>query len=370
MKICLVTEHFPPHIGGVEIVFEEYAKGLSQRGHDVRVITSHSGGIAGTKNVDGYEVRYLECKSFFGHPVIPRKEIEECAAWADIIHTTVYTAALPAFAAAKKFKKSCILMVHEVLGEKWFQVEKNPVRALGFLFFEKLVIKKNYTFWQAISQATLADLKKCQIPKKKIRLIYHGVDYSIWNPQVQEKSLNKLFNLDGNQKIFLYNGRPGQTKGIFVLLEAIRKIKYKITKDFRFGFILSKKPEGERKRFENLVKKYRLENLIKITDSLPYPELPGYRKNAFAFLVPSLTEGFGFAAAETCALGVPVIASDAGSLPEVVGGKALFFRSGNADDLAEKIMLATKDKFENVPEKKFEWEAAINEVEKMYQKII
>ena len=201
-------------------------------------------------------------------------------------------------------------------------------------------------------------------------MIYHGVDYSIWNPQVQEKSLNKLFNLDSGQKIFLYNGRPGQTKGVFVLLEAIRKIKNKIPRDFKFGFILSRKPEGERKKFENLVHEYDLENLVKITDSLPYPELPGYRKNAFAFLVPSLTEGFGFAAAETCALGVPVIASDAGSLPEVVGGKALFFRSGNADDLAEKIMLATKDKFENIPEKKFEWETAINEVEKMYQEII
>ncbi len=49
MKICLTTEHYPPHVGGVEIVFQEYAKRLPQRGHQVRVVTSNSGGITGQK---------------------------------------------------------------------------------------------------------------------------------------------------------------------------------------------------------------------------------------------------------------------------------------------------------------------------------
>lgn len=370
MKICFITEHFPPHVGGVEIVFEEYAKRLSKKGHEVRVISSNSGGITGAKKINDFEVHYVKCKSFFGHPVIPTKEIEKHALWADIIHTTTYTAALPSIKMAKKLKKPCVLMVHEILGGKWFKVEKNPLKALGFLFSEWFVAKKDYTIWQAISQATKKDLLKYRIPEEKIRMIYHGIDYSIWNPQAQEKSLNKLFNLEDSCKIFLYNGRPGQTKGVFILLEAIEKIKDRLPKNFKFGFILGQKPEKERNKFENLVEKYNLGNLVKIADSLPYQELPGYRKNAFAFLVPSLTEGFGFAAVETAALEVPLIVSDAGSLPEVVSGKVLFFQNGNSNDLAKKILLATQNKFQSIPEKKFDWEKAIDGVEKMYKEII
>ncbi len=369
MKICFITEHFPPHIGGVEIVFAEYAKRLAQRGHQVRVVTSNSGGIIGVKNEGGFETHYLDCKSFFGHPLIPQDEANRHAAWADIIHTTTYTAAMPALKAAKKFKKPCILMVHEILEKKWFQVEKNPLKALGFLFFEWFVVKKDYTFWQVISQATKKDLLKYNVPEKKIQLIYHGIDYSLWNPQVQEKSLTKLFDLEDACKIFLYNGRPGQTKGIFLLLEAIKKIRNDLPENFKFGFILSQKPVAGKKRFEKLVSEYGLENLVRAAAIPAYLDLPPYRKNAFAFIVPSLTEGFGFSAAETCTLGVPIISSNAGSLPEVVSGKVLFFENGNVDDLAEKILLATKNQFDTIPQKKFDWEEAINKAEAIYKEL-
>lgn len=370
MKILFITEHFPPHIGGVEIVFQEYAKRLAQKGHSVKIITSNSGNIKGKREIDGYKAHYLECNSFFGHPIIPSKQIKSYGKWADIIHTTTYTATLPALRIAKKFSKPCILMTHEVLGKKWFWIEKNPLKALGFLFFERFVIKKDFTLWQAVSKATKNDLRKYKIPEEKIRTIYHGIDYSIWNSDVQEKSLNKLFNVNDSCKIFLYNGRPGQTKGIFLLLEAIQKIKDKVPKEFIFGFIISQNPQAERKKFEKLVKKYALQDIIKFTNPLPYSELPGYRKNCFTFIVPSLTEGFGFSATETCALGVPVISSNAGSLPEVVSGKVLFFQNGSSDDLAKKIILATKNKFETIPEKKFKWDETINKVEKMYKEII
>ncbi|MFA7209276.1 MAG: glycosyltransferase family 4 protein [Parcubacteria group bacterium] len=370
MKICLITEHFPPHIGGVEIAFEKYAEGLSAKDHEVVVITSNSGGITGEKNSGNLKIVFLDCKSFFGHPIIPVEKIEKYANWADVIHTTTFTAALPSLKAAEKFKKPCVLMVHEVLGNKWFTIEKNLIKALGFLFFERYVIKKKYSLWQAISQSTLNDLIKLGIPKEKIKLVYHGIDHSIWNPEVKKKNLADLLGFEKSDKIFLYNGRPGKTKGVFLLLEAIRKVKNALPKDFKFGFIISKNPKNERFTFENLIKKYNLQAIVKFTDSLLYPELPGYRKDAYAYIVPSLTEGFGFTAAEISALDVPLVVSDADSLPEVSSGKVLFFESGNSDDLAEKILLATKDKFETIRTKKFDWDDSINKIEIIYQELL
>ena len=371
MKICLITEHFPPHVGGVEIVFREYANRLSRKNHQVRVITSNSGGFTGTKKINSnLSIHYLKCKSFFGHPLLSKNKLAKYIKWSDVIHTTTFTAALPSIRLARKYNKPCILMVHEVLKNKWFEIEKNPLRALAFLIFEWYVINKKYTVWQAISKATEKDLLTYTIPQKKIKTIYHGIDYSVWHQDVLKNDLNKLFNVARSKKIFLYNGRPGQTKGIFVLLEAIRQIANKLPKEFIFGFIVSKDPERERKGFEHLVKKYKLQNIIKISNSLPYSELPKYRKDCFAFIVPSITEGFGFTTAETSALDIPLIASNAGSIPEVASGKVLFFKNKDSDDLAKKILLATKNKFKHIPNKKFDWDNTINKIERIYTELI
>ncbi len=371
MRICLTTEHYPPHIGGVEIVFQEYAKRLAKRGHTVRVITSNSGGITGkrtvAKNIDVY---YIACSAFFNHPLFPQKELAHHIAWADIVHTTTFTAALPSVALAKKYRKPCILTTHEVLAQRWFIVEKNPLKALAFYLFERYVISRDYTLWHAISNATRQDLIRCNIPKDRVITVYHGIDYTLWHKDIAPRTLATLFAIPPSKKIFLYNGRPGQTKGLFVLLDAIRQIHHHISKDFSFGFIISATPEKERAKFLVLIDRYHLSEIIHVADALPYSELPAYRKDAFALIVPSITEGFGFVAAETAALDVPLIVSDAGSLPEVVSGRVLFFKNSDATDLGQKILSATKQRFRTVPEKRFYWDDAIDTLEQTYINLI
>jgi glycosyltransferase involved in cell wall biosynthesis len=371
MKICFVLEHFYPHVGGVETVFFEYAKRLSANGHEVKVITSSSGGINGKHEIDGFEVNYLNgCKSFFGHPLLPVSEIKKYAEQADIIHTTTYTAALSAIKVSHELKKPCIITVHEVLCWRWFKVEKNPIKALGFLFFEFFVLNKKFNCWHVISNATKKDLLKIKIPENKMSLIYHGIDEILWNRYVVPENLNKYLGFDQQKKIFLYSGRPGKTKGIFLLLETIKKIKNKLPDNFGFGFILSNDPLKEKDKFKNLVKKYNLKNIIRVADSVNMEKLPGFRKSAYAAIVPSLTEGFGFNVAETAVLDIPIISSNAGSLPEIASGKVLFFKNGDSNDLGEKILLAIEGKFEQTSLKIFSWNNSVKKLVLLYENII
>lgn len=59
-------------------------------------------------------------------------------------------------------------------------------------------------------------------------------------------------------------------------------------------------------------------------------------------VLPSLHEGFGMPVAEALAAGIPVVCSDAGSLPEVAGGFALLFASGDTAALACALETALK----------------------------
>jgi len=52
---------------------------------------------------------------------------------------------------------------------------------------------------------------------------------------------------------------------------------------------------------------------------------------------PSLYEGFGFPPLQAMRTGVPVVATRAGSLPEVLGDGALLVSPGDHDDLAQAL---------------------------------
>ena len=76
--------------------------------------------------------------------------------------------------------------------------------------------------------------------------------------------------------------------------------------------------------------------------------VPGERretlfKGAQLFVLPSFEEGFGLTALEAMAAGVPVIASNRGSLPEVVGDAGLLIDPDNPESLTEAMARLVAD---------------------------
>ena len=65
--------------------------------------------------------------------------------------------------------------------------------------------------------------------------------------------------------------------------------------------------------------------------------LPGIYAKARLFVLPSLDEGFGLPALEAMACGTPVIVSDGGALPEVVGDAALIYKHSEQGSLPRAI---------------------------------
>lgn len=327
MNICFILEHFYPQVGGLETEFWEFSTRLAAMGCNVRVITSNSAGVTGAREYNGVRVWHYPWRGLFSHPYPSSSDVREHVEWADVVHTTTYTAAPVARAVSRKYGKPCVLSVQECLRKRWFQLGEGIISASLFYAFERFVVTRSFDAWHCISRATARDVENAGIPRQKVSPILLGIDDALYDSPPPPRDPSELFSVDPSTRVLLFLGRAGKTKGISVLMEAVRLLKDSLPPDVILGLILGAHPAKERERYMRMIESEGLSKRVKIVPSIERARLLEYIRGAYAVIVPSITEGFGFSAAEACALGARVVSSNAGSLPEVVSGSHLFFEN-------------------------------------------
>lgn len=75
-----------------------------------------------------------------------------------------------------------------------------------------------------------------------------------------------------------------------------------------------------------------------LLDYVERDELAYLEKNAYAFVYPSLNEGFGYPPVEAMKFGVPVAASGTSSIPEVCGDAAIYFDPYSVSEIKNRII--------------------------------
>jgi alpha-1,3-rhamnosyl/mannosyltransferase len=91
------------------------------------------------------------------------------------------------------------------------------------------------------------------------------------------------------------------------------------------------------------VRQLDLDQWVRFVGYAGMAELPGLYQMAQAVLFPSLDEGFGLPVLEAFAAGTPVVASNAGAIPEVAGGAALLCAPADDEALAQNLRRVLTD---------------------------
>ena len=342
MRILFVLENYWPNVGGVETLFRGAAEELAHRGHKVTVVTSRLSGTPAREEHGGVIVRRVSVPQplrrylfmMLALPVVVREALR-----AEIIHTTTYNAAFPAWIGARVTGRPVIITVHEVFSEQWQRMPgMNPFLGWGYRIYEWVILRLPFRAYVCDSEFTRKRLlDRTGIDPARVSKIYPAHDPSLWNrADYVPFPLRSEIGASDDAFVYLYFGRPGVSKGVHDLIEAVPLVADRVFGS-RLVMLLSREPADQYARILRRVRDLKIEDSVVILDSVPRQSLPRYLLAANCVVVPSISEGFGYAALEAATLGCRVIATAGHSVEEILGDVVTLVPPRNKEKLAGAI---------------------------------
>lgn len=262
---------------------------------------------------------------------------------------------------------------------------------LGYLKFSEQFTRFDYwqlRLWSAwsiivskyiisISETTKKDIvRHYKFASKKIVATPLGHDNVDSINKISTQNVRRILaKYKVQDKYILFVGTLKPSKNIEGLLVAWAKIE----NDFPDTdlVIVGKKGWSYETIFKK-TKKLRIEHRVIFTDFIPDEDKHALLSRAYGYILPSFWEGFGIDVVNAMALGVPVIVSDRGSLPEIAGNACLVVDPYNTDDIADKIrslLIMPKNKYNKMvfrgksQANKFKWDNTARETLAVFKKI-
>lgn len=289
----------------------------------------------------------------------------------DLIHANIWNPMAGKYAifTAKKLKIPLVTTEHDPF----------EVKGLKKLFKRKLLEPI-----QKIITVSDANQKVMELlypeTKNKLTTIHNGINLKKIEIQLKALTSNKIatikkeiFKAESNEKIILSAGTLHERKGFKYLIEAFKTVHQKYPKS---KLIIA--GEGpERKNLEDLIKNLHL---------VPNCLLISWRENIIElmaasdiFVLPSIKEAFGLVILEALACKLPVIATKAGGIPEIIKNEnGLLVAAQNSNELSEAIIKILEDqalheKLSSLGYKRvqdFKVEKNTQKTEKIYEEVI
>jgi glycosyltransferase involved in cell wall biosynthesis len=275
----------------------------------------------------GNEVRYVDFKSdskikrltYETHPLLLENKI-------NLYHTTYIT----------PIRVPCetVVTIHDILFETHPQFfTKQEVWRNKLLVRRSAKRAKQIHTVSQFSKQALIELY--DVPEHKIHIVPNGVDLTKFSPGNKAKAKEDILNKYGIEEYILTVGRIEPRKNHLSLLKAYNILK---ERNVKLGkLVIVGKPDFHFKQFLEAIDDLKLQDDVKIIDSVDDQTLPDIYRAAKLFVYPSFAEGFGIPPLEAMACGVPVISSNTTAIPEVIGDAGILINPNDIEQLAAAI---------------------------------
>jgi len=229
------------------------------------------------------------------------------------------------------------------------------VHDLGFLHQPAAYKKSHLWFYRfftpkflrkAKTLATVSEFSKTDIvdsyhiKPEKIRVVYSAAK-EIFRPLPFEEQWAIKEKHAGGKEYFLYAGAIQPRKNIINLLKAFSVFKKRQKSEMKL--ILVGRIAWKNTAILQSLKTYKYRQDVILTGYLEETELVKLMSACYAFIYPSVFEGFGVPVIEAMKCQTPVLTSANSSMQEIAEDAALYFNPADYQDIADKLMLIYKD---------------------------
>lgn len=348
MKVLLTTPYYPPHIGGVQIHTRAIARGLSERGYEVEVVTS-------TGYDDRVRITTVPCVQIPYAP-IPLTFPE--------VHAAVYHSHIPS-----PFFAQCVLrrgyQPHIVTYHNDVvipaRVDGKPVPRFVARWVEhhnEKLVRPILEAAEVIIATTRSYATTSPILRDfldKIEIIPNAIRVTDFSPGI---------DAGDRPRIVLYVGRLVEYKGLPALIRAMTEITARLV-------VIG---DGEdRRSFETLA--HKLNAPVEFRGRLPDSEVQDWLRRARVLVLPgrSRLEAFGIVLLEAMACGTPVLAPDIPGVGEIARAGGLVYTTDEELPLTltrvledDSLATALGRRGRASVEQKYDWASVLDQLEAVY----
>ena len=342
MRIMIVTDHYPPTIGGVPTVTHGLAHDFADRGHQVWVVAP-SQGSRDERRLE-HKVRVYRFSSFewpaykaLRIPFLPFVSIRNLLKRSDPhiihIHSPVVLGNIAQILAGG-LRKPVIVTNHYLPVNISPALSSDPVFSKPFssISYSYLVNFCNRCEYVTAPTNTALNLLYDHGLRAPARVISNGIDLKKFTPGERSEQVLQRLNLPLDRPIVLHVNRLYNEKRIDVLLDAAAKMK----SNAHIALAGAGPLEADlREQAERLNLGDRVSFLGFVRDA----DLLALRRSSDVFVIPSEAELQSLSTMEAVACGLPVVAANSYALPELVhhGENGYLFQPGNSDEMASYV---------------------------------
>ncbi len=207
---------------------------------------------------------------------------------------------------------------------------------VGWSFFFRMRLMKRAAYIISVSESTRRDIiRYLGVDPERIITIANGVSQAFHPDCDRQKTaqLTNLLHIQADAKVVLNVSGNSGYKNIQSILRAMNILRQR-----RLKVVFLRVGEDFSPAEKQLVEELKLSDCVRYVGSPKSDEdLIHFYQLAHVFAFPSLYEGFGWPPVEAMRCGTPVVASNAGSLPEVLGDAALLVDPKDSLGLADAV---------------------------------
>ncbi|WP_199623722.1 glycosyltransferase [Paenibacillus alkalitolerans] len=362
LKILFATYWYLPHVGGVDLYVRMLKNQLEKAGHHVDVLAHHPDMVHyylvnGGKKVEKWQIKriiYDKMMRFYQRhmphvdPWVRYRDIErysfEAAALLfdldqyDIIHTQDIISTR-AISRVKPQTNALVATIHGLLAKEYLiygSVESKESTAWKYVSAEE--------YYGCVSaDATIVptdwlrrEMAEFEVPASQLAVIPYGMNI----PEFERESAKPLSDVPEKKSAITIScpARMVPVKGHRTLLGALSRIADDQTWHCWLigdGLLMEE--------IKQWIEEYRLTDRVTL---LGYrDDVPGLLKQSDIMVLPSLQDNLPFSIMEAQLAGVPIVASNAGGIPEMIQHEqtGLLFEKGNEEQLADRLITLARD---------------------------